>query len=112
MRLSRLVSLTVAVILATGCAPAPEPPPPNPLAGSRLWADPQSAAARAAAGVRVQGRGPGAEALEGSPRSGGGAATDRLVPEIRVGLGSCCMVKGSNSLYTELKKVPYLLLYM
>lgn len=64
VRLSRLVTLTVAVILATGCAPAPEPPPPNPLAGSRLWADPQSAAARAAAGLREQGRATDAEALE------------------------------------------------
>lgn len=37
--------------------------------------------------------------------SGGGGGT---VPEIRVGLGSCCMAKGSDRLFTELNKAAHL----
>lgn len=62
--MARIVGLLAGALLLPACSQPPPPPPLNPLFNHRLWVDPESPVAQAAAGLRASGRHPDADALE------------------------------------------------
>ena len=53
--MARVAALLAGALLLPACSQAPAPPA-NPLFGQRLWVDPQSPVATAAASLRASGR--------------------------------------------------------
>ena len=60
--MARVAALLAGALLLPACSQAPAPPA-NPLFGQRLWVDPQSPVATAAASLRASGRGSDADTL-------------------------------------------------